>query len=156
MKIYTKDGICYNLSMRTLIRLAIAFVNFVLWALVGVALCVMCSCTRVQYVPVETTKLDSVRVVDVQRDSVYVYDSVYVREVHDTIFITKWHTEYKEALRVDTFEVFRTDSIQNIIEVERDFTPWESICFSLGRVMLTIGAFVLVYKLYILFRKLRK
>lgn len=142
--------------MRNLIRLAIAFINFVLWALAGVALCVMCSCARVQYVPVETIKTDSVRVVDVQRDSIYVQDSVIVREKADTIFVTRWRTEYREALRVDTVQIVRTDSIQNIIEVERDFTPWESICFSLGRVMLTIGAFILIYKLYILFRKLRK
>lgn len=142
--------------MRTLIRLAIAFINFVLWAMVGATLCVMCSCARVQYVPVETIKTDSVRVVDVQRDSIYVQDSVIVREKADTIFVTRWRTEYREALRVDTVQIVRTDSIQNIVEVERNFTPWESVCFSLGRVMLTIGAFVLVYKLYILFRKLRK
>lgn len=142
--------------MRTLIRLAIAFINFVLWAMVGATLCVMCSCARVQYVPVETIKTDSVRVVDVQRDSIYVQDSVIVREKADTIFVTRWRTEYREALRVDTVQIVRTDSIQNIVEVERDFTPWESMCFSLGRVMLTIGAFILIYKLYILFRKLRK
>ena len=142
--------------MRTLIRLAIAFINFVLWAMVGATLCVMCSCARVQYVPVESIKTDSVRVVDVQRDSIYVQDSVIVREKADTIFVTRWRTEYREALRVDTVQIVRTDSIQNIIEVERDFTPWESMCFSLGRVMLTIGAFILVYKLCILFCKLRK
>lgn len=142
--------------MRTLIRLAIAFINFVLWAMIGAAVCVMCSCARVQYVPVESVKTDSVRVVDIQRDSIYVQDSVIVREKADTIFVTRWRTEYREALRVDTVQIVRTDSIQNIVEVERNFTPWESICFSLGRVMLTIGAFVLVYKLFILFRKLRK
>lgn len=142
--------------MKTLIRLAIALINFAIWALVGLAIYVLCSCSRVQYVPVETIKTDSVRVVDVQRDSVYVQDSVIIREKADTIFVTRWRTEYREALRVDTVQIVRTDSILNVIEVERDFTPWESICFSLGKGMLTIGAFVLVYKLYILFRKLRK
>lgn len=142
--------------MRTLIRLAIAFINFVLWAMIGATLCVMCSCARVQYVPMESVKTDSVRVVDVQRDSIYVQDSVIVREKADTIFVTRWCTEYREALRVDTVQIVRTDSIQNVVEVERDFTPWESICLSLGRVMLTIGAFILIYKLYIFFRKLRK
>lgn len=126
------------------------------FALVFALVLLTSSCARVQYVPVESIKTDSVRVVDVQRDSIFIQDSVIVREKADTIYVTRWRTEYREALRVDTFEVFRTDSIQNIIEVERDFTPWESICFSLGRVMLTIGAFVLVYKLYILFLKLRK
>lgn len=143
-------------AMKTLIRLAIALVNLAIWAVVGMALCVMCSCARVQYIPVESIKTDSVRVVDIQRDSIFIQDSVIVREKADTIFVTRWRTEYREALRVDTVQIIRTDSIQNIVEVERDFTPWESICFSLGRVMLTIGAFVLIYKLYILFRKLRK
>lgn len=142
--------------MRTLIRLAIAFINFVMWAMVGATLCVMCSCARVQYVPVESIKTDSVRVVDVQRDSIYVQDSVIVREKADTIFVTRWRTEYRDRVVRDTVFESRVDSVQNVVEVERDFTPWESICFSLGRVMLTIGAFILVYKLYILFRKLRK
>ena len=130
------------------LALAVLLMAFVLYS--------MTSCTRVQYVPVESVKTDSVRVVDVQRDSIYVQDSVIVREKADTIYVTRWRTEYREALREDTVQIVRTDSIQNIVEVERDFTPWESVCFSLGRVMLTIGAFVLVYKLYILFRKLRK
>jgi nitrous oxide reductase len=142
--------------MRTLIRLAIAFINFVLWAMVGATLCVMCSCARVQYVPVETIKTDSVRVVDIQRDSIYVQDSVIVREKADTVFVTRWRTEYRDRVVRDTVFESRVDSVQNVVEVERDFTPWESMCFSLGRVMLTIAAFILVYKLYILFRKLRK
>lgn len=142
--------------MRTLIRLAIAFINFVLWAMVGATLCVMCSCARVQYVPVETIKTDSVRVVDVQRDSIYVQDSVIVREKADTIFVTRWRTEYRDRVVRDTVFESRVDSVTNVVEVERDFTTWESLCFSIGRVMLTISAFVLVYKLYILFRKLRK
>lgn len=140
-----------------LLRLFLDYVPFV-WAVILLALVLygMTSCTSVKYVPVESIKTDSVRVVDVHRDSIYVQDSVIVREKADTIFVTRWRTEYREALRVDTVQIVRTDSIQNIVEVERDFTPWESMCFSLGRVMLTISAFVLVYKLYILFRKLRK
>jgi hypothetical protein len=143
-------------GLRKNIRLAIAFINFVQWAMVGATLCVMCACARVQYVPVETIKTDSVRVVDIQRDSIYVQDSVIVREKADTVFVTRWRTEYRDRVVRDTVFESRVDSVQNVVEVERDFTPWESMCFSLGRVMLTIAAFILVYKLYILFRKLRK
>ena len=142
--------------MRTLIRLTIAFINFVLWALVGAALCVMCSCARVQYVPVETIKTDSVRVVDIQRDSIYVQDSVIVREKADTIFVTRWRTEYREALRVDTVQIIRTDSIQNIIEVERKLTKLQQTQMDIGRGVMWAVPFVVIFLLFILYCKLRK
>ena len=140
--------------MKTLIRLAIAFVNFVLWALVGATLCVMCSCTRVQYVPVESVKTDSVRVDDVQRDSIYVQDSVIVREKADTIYVTRWRTEYREALRVDTFEIIRTDSIQNIVEVERKLTWLEQTQMDIGRGVM--WAIPIIIALWLLYRKFLK
>jgi hypothetical protein len=142
--------------MRTLIRLAIAFINLVLWAMVGAALCVMCSCARVQYVPVENYQKDSIYIKQYERDSVYFKDSVFVHTKADTVFLTRTQFKYREIILRDTMHVLQCDTTTVVQEVERDFTPWESICFSLGRVMLTIGAFVLIYKLYILFRKLRK
>lgn len=142
--------------MRTLIRLAIAFINFVLWALVGAALCVMCSCARVQYVPVETIKTDSVRVVDIQRDSVFIQDSVIVREKADTIFVTRWRTEYREALRVDTVQIVRTDSIQNIVEVERKLTKLQQTQMDIGRGVMWAVPFVVIFLLFILYCKLKR
>ena len=142
--------------MRTLIRLAIAFINFVLWAMVGAALCVMCSCARVQYVPVENVKTDSVRVVDIQRDSIYVQDSVIVREKADTIFVTRWRTEYREALRVDTFEIVRTDSIQDIVEVERKLTKLQQTQMDIGRGVMWAVPFVVIFLLFILYCKLKR
>lgn len=140
--------------MKTIIRLAIAFVNFVLWAMIGATLCVMCSCARVQYIPVENVKIDSVRVIDIQRDSIYVQDSVIIREKADTIFVTRWRTEYREALRVDTFEVFRTDSIQNIIEVERKLSKIEQTQMDIGRGVM--WAVPILIALWLLYRKFLK
>ena len=139
--------------MRTLIRLAIAFINLVLWAIVGAALCVMCSCARVQYVPVENVKTDSVRVVDFQRDSIYVQDSVIVREKADTVFVTRWRTEYREALRVDTFEIVRTDSIQNIVEVERKLTKLQQTQMDIGRGVMWAVPILILIALWLLYRK---
>lgn len=140
--------------MRTLIRLAIAFINFVLWAMVGVTLCVMCSCARVQYVPVETIKTDSVRVVDVQRDSIYVQDSVIVREKADTIYVTRWRTEYREALRVDTVQIVRTDSIQNIVEVECKLSKLQHTQMDIGKGVM--WAIPILIALWLLYRKFLK
>ena len=140
--------------MKTLIRLAIAFINFVLWAMVGAALCVRCSCARVQYVPVESVKTDSMRVVDIQRDSIYVQDSVIVREKADTIFVTRWRTEYREALRVDTVQIVRTDSIQNIVEVERKLTKLQQTQMDIGRGVM--WAIPIIIALWLLYRKFLK
>lgn len=135
--------------MRTLIRLTIAFINFVLWALVGATLCVMCSCARVQYVPVESVKTDSVRVIDIQRDSIYVHDSVYVTARRDTVFITRWRTEYREALRVDTVQIVRTDSVQNVVEVERQLSKLEQTQMDIGRgVMWAVPILIALWLLY--------
>lgn len=42
-------------------------------------------------------------------DSVIVHDSVYIKEKADTVFYTKYHTLYKERLRVDT--IMRCDTV---------------------------------------------
>lgn len=140
--------------MKTLIRLAIAFVNLAIWAVIGATLCVMCSCARVQYVPVENVKTDSVRVIDIQRDSIFIQDSVIVREKADTIFVTRWRTEYREALRVDTVQIVRTDSIQNIVEVERKLTKLQQTQMDIGRGVM--WAVPIIIALWLLYRKFLK
>lgn len=116
-------------------------------------LAMMCSC-RTQYVPVETVKTDSVRVVDVQRDSIYVLDSIFVREAHDTIYITKWRTEYKEALRVDTFHVQRIDTINTIVEVEKKLTKWQQTKMDVGAGVLYAAPILIA--IFIIYWKLKK
>lgn len=61
---------------------------------------VQCSC-RTQRVAGEITTRDSVRIV-YRMDSVYRYehDSIYIRERADTVFVDRWHTRYRDALRV--------------------------------------------------------
>lgn len=61
---------------------------------------VQCSC-RTQRVTSTTSSKDSVRIV-YRFDSVYLYehDSVYIRERADTVFVDRWHTRYKDALKV--------------------------------------------------------
>ena len=142
--------------MKTLIRIAEAIIKLLGWMFLAVWLYSLLSCSRVNYYPVEIYKTDSIFIKQYERDSIHTHDSVFVKSKADTIYINHWRTVYRDRVVRDTVFESRVDSVQNVVEVERDFTPWESICFSLGRVMLTIGAFILVYKLFILFRKLKK
>ena len=125
-------------------------------ALLTAALWLVCSCSGVRYVPVETVRVETERVVDIQRDSIYVLDSVFVREAHDTIYITRWRTEYKEALRVDTFNIERIDTLNTIVEIEKKLTKVQQLKMDVGAGVLYAVPILIAVGLFVLYRKLKK
>lgn len=133
--------------MKTLLRL----VDRAWWVvLLALAISCMMSCTTTQYVPVETVRTDSVRIVDVRRDSVYVMDSVIVKSKADTVYVTRWRTEYKEVLRIDTSLYERVDTVITVKIVEMQLTEWEELSMDVGNgvlwvaIIAAIGAIVWV------------
>lgn len=121
--------------MKTLLRLVDRA-----WWVVLLALAVLCmmSCTTTQYVPVETVRTDSVRIVDVRRDSVYVMDSVIVKSKADTVYVTRWRTEYKEILKIDTLLCERVDTVTVEKVVEKELTEWETLTMDVGNGVLWV------------------
>ena len=71
----------------------------------------ICSCSRVQYVPLETVRRDSVMQVVERRDSIHVRDSVAVYVAGDTIHHDRWRTIYKETARRDTIYKESRDTV---------------------------------------------
>lgn len=141
--------------MRKIIRFTEKYFEVVVTMLLLLMMLIFfASCSTTKYVPVENTTLDSVYINVVHRDSIFVQDSVYVRENADTVYITRWRTEYKEALRVDTVQVVRTDSIQTIVEVERKLSKMEELKMNIGSGVL--WAIPILIALYILYRKFLK
>ena len=121
------------------------------------ALCVVLPCgCKTQYVPVETVRTEIERVVDIQRDSIYVMDSVFVREAHDTVYITRWRTEYREALRIDTLNIELIDTLYRIVEVEKKLTKIQQTKMDVGTGVLYAVPILIAIGLYILYRKLKK
>lgn len=120
------------------------------------ALCVVLLAGCKTYVPVETIRTETERVVDIRRDSIYVLDSIYVREAYDTIYITRWRTEFKEALRVDTFNVERIDTLIRIVEVEIKLTKWQQRKMDVGTGVLYAVPILIAVGLFVLYRKLKK
>ena len=127
------------------------------WWMTALAVIVLClvGC-KTQYVPVETVRVETERVVDIRRDSIYVLDSIYVREANDTIYITKWRVEYKEALRVDTFNVERIDTLNTIVEVEKKLTKVQQLKMDVGAGVLYAVPILIAVGLFALYRKLKK
>ena len=74
-----------------------------------------CKTTEYIKVPVETIRTEY----KVQKDSVYLHDSinVYTETKGDTVYITKLKYKIKETFKTDT--ILKRDSIPVIVEVEK-------------------------------------
>jgi len=93
---------------------------------------ILCSCTSVRYVPVESVKRDSIYINKLQVDSIYMQDSVYIKEKGDTIYMYKYKYLDRYKLLTDTMYVCKTDTINNVVEVEKPLTKWQKIKLDLG------------------------
>ena len=93
----------------------------------------ICSCSRVQYVPVETVRTDSLYFNTVSTDSVYVMDSVLVVK-GDTVTEYRYRYVYRYKDRTDTVYINRTDSVRvpYPVEVERKLSLWQRVKIGLG------------------------
>ena len=82
------------------------------------------SCTTTKYVTVPEYHTDTVRIVQHQRDSIYLSDSIYVSDFvrDDTVYKTveRWHTKYIERMIHDTLYQSKMDSIPYPVEVIKE------------------------------------
>jgi len=98
-------------------------------------------CRTVKYVPVETIRVETVDRNVYQRDSIYVSDSITVREKGDTVFIDRWRKEYIDRWRDSIQYVTKTDSIPYRVEVPVEvnrLTGWQNFQVYLGRILMLI------------------
>lgn len=112
---------------------------------------VICSCRTVKYIPVETIKVDTTYINKLQRDSIYMLDSVYVKEKGDTVLIEKYKYLYRDKLVRDTMYISKVDSIQVPYPVEKELTRWQQFRMDFGGwamciVVISIVIFI-VYKI---------
>lgn len=102
--------------------------------------------TRERVVTVEKVRTDTAYVSRIERDSIFIeqlrHDSVLVRERGDTVFIEKWHTQYRDRWRDrvvrDTVyrDNVRTEYRDNVITEYRDrpLTWWQRTSIYVGGV----------------------
>lgn len=114
-------------------------------------LLVICSCRTVKYVPVETVKVDTTYINKLQRDSIYMLDSVYVKEKGDTVLIEKYKYLYRDKLVRDTMFISKVDSIQVPYPVEKELTRWQQFRMNFGGLAVCIVVIsiliLIVYKI---------
>lgn len=103
-----------------------------------------------EYHTVYQTKTDSL----VQRDSIWVIDSVMLFSKADTVYLEKYRTIYKDRWRerTHTDTIVKRDSIRVPYPVEKSLTKLEMLRMKLGSVagiVIIAGIFVFILKLYL-------
>lgn len=102
----------------------------------------LCSCTRTVYVPQTTIQKDSIYLTQYQRDSIWLHDSVLVKEKGDTVWLEKWHTKYIERVKTDTTYIEKSDTIREPYPVEKALTWKQRTLMNIGRY--SIGAIFII------------
>lgn len=114
-----------------------------------VALLLLCiGCTTTKYVPVESVHTEYRDRVNIQRDSIYLRDSIYIENKGDTIVIERWRDRWRDRILRDTMSVNTTDTIQHIVEVERPLTAAQKVKIAIGNIAIA-AAFVLLLVYFI-------
>jgi hypothetical protein len=110
-------------------------------------LCVCSSCKTPQYIPVETVKTEYRD--KIVRDSVFRYDSVFVKQTADTIFFERYRYLYKDKIIRDS--IFKTDTIrvpypvEVVKQVKAPLTSWQNFQVWCGRILLVLALLVGLY-----------
>lgn len=95
--------------------------------------------TRTVYIPLENVKTEYRD--HYLRDSVHVYDSVFVKQMSDTVFFEKYRYLYRDKIITDT--IIKSDSIQvpySLVETKEvnRLTSFQSFQIWCGRILLVL------------------
>ena len=113
------------------------------------------SCRSVRVIEKEVIKTDTVLTTKIQIDSIYVNDSIYIRELiqGDTVRITtdRWHTRWRDRILYDSIYIAQRDTVRvtDIKEVPRKLSGWQWFQIWAGRLALIaimLAAGVMIYK----------
>ena len=106
-----------------------------------------CACGTTKYVPIETTRTEYRD--NYLRDSIYLHDSIFVKEKGDTLIVEKYRYLYRDKLIRDS--IFQTDTIrvpypvEVIKEVKKPLTGWQNFQVWSGRIALVTVLLLLIY-----------
>ena len=113
---------------------------------------VLGSCTTTKYVEVEKVHTDTLYISKMQKDSIYLHDSIFVNQWRngDTIYQTRdrWRTEWRDRLVTDTVIHVITDTIPIPYPVEKvvekELTWWQRVRLTLGDIALILGGIIVL------------
>jgi hypothetical protein len=107
------------------------------------------SCRTPQYIPVESVKTEYRD--KILRDSVYLFDSIYVKEKGDTLIMERFRYLYRDKLIRDS--IFKCDTIRvpypvevvKQVKAKRTLTGWQNFQIWCGRIALLTVLLLVVF-----------
>lgn len=114
----------------------------------GLLLCALFgSCTTERVVTVEKVRTDTVWQNHTARDSIFVRDSVHIKEKGDTVWVEKWKTVWQNHTAHDSVYIHKTDSVPVpypvIKEVEKPLTKTQKGLMGVG-ILTLMGLIVFI------------
>ena len=97
----------------------------------------LASC-KTEYIPYESARFDSVFFAKIQKDSIFVKDSVFIKEKGDTVFKDRFKVIYKYVLHRDTVLSVRKDSILVPYPIEKKRTFWEQTKIDIATIAIVL------------------
>ena len=123
------------------------------------AIAMIAGCKQIEYIAVPEYHTDTLRETRNIRDSIYLHDSIHVKELGDTVWIERWHTSYRDRLKTDTVYHSRVDSVPFPVEVKKEvakpLTWWQKTQMYAGDVMLLVLFVAAGFGAWKLYRKIR-
>jgi hypothetical protein len=141
--------------MRAFIRAFLAIFTFMFFLFI---LSLIAGCkSHERVVVVETVRADTLRLSRNIRDSVWLHDSIYIRDKGDTMFIERWHTRWRDRTVHDTTYVSKTDSVPVPypveVKVQRELNWWQRLRMHAGGVALSLLAIWLGIQAWKIYKK---
>lgn len=111
---------------------------------------VLGGCTTTKVVEVEKVRTDTLYQSKVEKDSVWLHDSIHVKERGDTVWVERWHTRNHATESHDTVYKATHDTIplpypvEKVVEKEKALTWWQRVRLTLGDIALILGGIIVV------------
>jgi len=105
--------------------------------------------TREVVVTVPEYHTDTLYQSKVEKDSIWMKDSVVIKTCGDTIMVDRWHVRYKEKVQVDTVFEHKVDTLTKVVEVPvgkaSAITKWQKLRMTLGDIALIVMLLIFVF-----------
>lgn len=139
------------------LRRAIAWgvCGFLTWLAYCAAVWLLVGCKSIEYVPVVEHKTDTTYITKNHRDSIYVHDSISVRDRGDTVWIERWHTRWRDIYQIDTIYQATHDTIPKpyvMLEyTDKPLSAWQKLRIYIGDI--AIFATLIIMVIFLIKRK---
>ena len=117
-------------------------VGYVVAIFIGLAQCALLGSCSPKVIENVVTRTDTCFIQKMQRDSIFLKDSIYVHEwtANDTVRIVtdRWHVRYKDKVVRDTAYISQRDtvSVTKTVQVAKPLTQWQQMRLYLANAVL--------------------